>query len=652
MKGRSEQGQKQAEYGFIHAVKVRLGPTFSVYPKDPYPMRSLLVASILALSGGTLVAQWNPNTAVNTPVATGTTDDLEAITGPSGRTYVVMFQPTTSGYSPRLQVLNGQGVPRLGTNGMQFNTTTSMSTYTVTWDMRLDAQEHVYIGFTGTGNTDAVVHRLDSTGNHVWSPSGVALGQGYDVKLLPLANGDVMTGWIDANGGGAKLRKIAANGSFAWPAAVTVPSPTGTGQVNIGEMLEYSNGDVLVIYYVRASFGPSALPYAQRYTAAGVGVWPQPKALTNGWYVYSNRRFPLTQRGDTAYFGMAAASGLDLQCKVQRINPLGGLPWGVNGKEFSTLANMYERNLTLGIAPDDDYLYVAAEVTPTSQGQMGTMVQKLHLRNGAMPWGATGRTVFNISSRDQSPQGKLGFVDSKPVFVYSDGFNNGGTPVRLLAAFLDTAGALVDTIPMATYAASKGRVHLSGTTGFDVTAVWSEDRGNGSLAFAHRINRTPCPAVLAGADWGSSLDSAWLWFTGLGADSLFWTLGDGSSASSLPTDTLQHAYAGNGSYMAWVYAYRDCGNVDSASVNVVISGIGMGEHHARSLEISPNPSRGTIVNHSHKLGHAEVVNAHGQVVSVRSSWPAGEAWVLPSDVPNGWFIIRSGTLAERILIQR
>ena len=203
MKGRSEQGQKQAEYGFIHAVKVRLGPTFSVYPIDPYPMRSLLVASILALSGGTLVAQWNPNTAVNTPVATGTTDDLEAITGPSGRTYVVMFQPTTSGYSPRLQVLNGQGVPRLGTNGMQFNTTTSMSTYTVTWDMRLDAQEHVYIGFTGTGNTDAVVHRLDSTGNHVWSPSGVALGQGYDVKLLPLANGDVMTGWIDASAAAA-----------------------------------------------------------------------------------------------------------------------------------------------------------------------------------------------------------------------------------------------------------------------------------------------------------------------------------------------------------------------------------------------------------------------------------------------------------------
>jgi hypothetical protein len=615
-------------------------------------MRTLLVASIFAFSGGTLVAQWNPNTAVNTPVGTGTTDDLQAITGPSGRTYVAMFQPTTTGYSPRLQVLNDQGVPRLGTNGMQFNTTTSMGTSTVTWDMRLDAQEHVYIGFTGTGNTDAVVHRLDSTGNHVWSPSGIALGQGYDVKVLPLANGDAMVGWIDANGGGAKLRKIGASGSFAWPAAVTIPSPTGSGQVNVGEMLEYSNGDVLVIYYVRAGFGPSALPYAQRYTAAGVGVWPQPKALTNGWYVYSFRRYPLTQRGDTAYFGMAAASGLDLQCKVQRINPLGGLPWGTNGKDFSSLSNMYERNLTLGIAPDDHHMYVAAEVTPTSQGQMGTMIQKFHLRDGSMPWGATGRTVFNISSRDQSPQGELGFVDSKPVFVYSDGFNNGGTPVRLLAAFLDTAGGLVDTIPMATYAASKGRVYLSGTSGFDVTAVWSEDRGSGSLAFAHRINRTPCPAALAGADWGSSLDSAWLWFTGSGADSLYWTLGDGSTTSSLPTDTINHSFAGNGTFTAWVYAYRDCGSVDSASVSVVISGIGLDENPTKSLVMSPNPSRGMLTLRGGDVAHARLVNAQGQVVAEIRNWTAGEAWVLPEGLANGIYSVVGDQLHILVAVQR
>ena len=260
--------------------------------------------------------------------------------------------------------------------------------------------------------------------------------------------------------------------------------------------------------------------------------------------------------------------------------------------------------------------------------------------------------LFNPSAKDQSPRGDLGFVDSKPVILYSDGFNNGGTPVRLLAAFLDTAGALVDTIPMATYAASKGRVHLSGTTGFDVTAVWSEDRGNGSLAFAHRINRTPCPAVAAGADWGSSLDSAWLWFTGSGADSLFWTLGDGSTASSLPTDTLQHAYGANGSYTAWVYAYRDCGSVDSASVNVLISGIGIGESQAQLLEISPNPSRGTLMLRGGDVGHARLVTAQGQVGTEIRNWAAGEAWVLPEGLANGIYSVVGDQLRTLVVVQR
>ena len=597
-------------------------------------------------------AQWNPNPAVNSPVATGITDDLQAITGPSGRTYVAMFQPTSSGYSPRLQVLNDLGSPRLGPNGMQFNSTTSMGTSTVTWDMRLDANEHVYLGFTGTGNTDAVVHRLDSMGNHVWNTAGIALGQGYDVKLLPLAGGDLMVGWLDANGGGAKLRKIGAAGSFAWPAAVTIASPTGSGQVNVGEMMEYSNGDVLVIYYVRSGFGPSGLPYAQRYTSSGTAVWLQPKALTSGWYVYSFLRFPLVQRGDTAYFGMSAAQGSDLQAKVQRINPLGGLPWGLNGVDVSTLNNQYERSLTMGLAPDDFMLYVAAEVTPLSQGQMGTVLQKIHAKTGATPWGSAGRMLFNPSAKDQSPRGDLGFIDSKPVVLYGDGFNNGGTPVRLLAAFLDTAGAILDTVPMGISATSKGRVHLSGTGGFNATAVWTEDRGSGSLAFAHRINRTPCPGVSAGAGWSSVLDTARIWFTGAGADSLYWTLGDGSSASSLPGDTLQHAYGANGSYTAWVYAYRTCGSVDSASINVVISGIGMGDQQNRSLVISPNPSRGTLMLRGGDVGHARLVNAQGQVVAEIRNWTAGERWVLPEGLANGIYSVVGDQLRTLVVVQR
>jgi hypothetical protein len=292
----------------------------------------------------------------------------------------------------------------------------------------------------------------------------------------------------------------------------------------------------------------------------------------------------------------------------------------------------------MGLAPDDFMLYVAAEVTPLSQGQMGTVLQKIHTKTGATPWGSAGRMLFNPSAKDQSPRGDLGFIDSKPVVLYSDGFNNGGTPVRLLAAFLDTAGAILDTVPMGISATSKGRVHLSGTSGFNATAVWAEDRGSGSLAFAHRINRTPCPGVSAGAGWSSVLDTARIWFTGAGADSLYWTLGDGSSASSLPGDTLQHNYAANGSYTGWQYAFRDCGTVDSATFSVQIQGIGLNEA-ATAWRIGPNPTDGTLVHHGPVVGCARLVNVHGQVVAEVRNWPADQPWTLSANLPSGGYIV-------------
>ncbi|MEY2649545.1 MAG: hypothetical protein RL608_219, partial [Bacteroidota bacterium] len=54
-------------------------------------MRSFLPLVLAIGLSLPLAAQWTPNTALNTPVATGATDDLQAITGLSGRTYVVMF---------------------------------------------------------------------------------------------------------------------------------------------------------------------------------------------------------------------------------------------------------------------------------------------------------------------------------------------------------------------------------------------------------------------------------------------------------------------------------------------------------------------------------------------------------------------------------
>ena len=578
-------------------------------------MKKILFVFVLLIAF-TAQAQWTPNTAINTPVAGVVTDDMQSLTGPSGRSYSAMFQPGTMGYDFRLQILDNQGVPLKGTNGIIIDNTTAMSTSTVTWDFRLDAAENIYIGFTGTANYDAVAHKLDSAGNHIWSTSGVALGSGYDVKLLPLNSGQVLAGWLDASGAGAKIRMISATGSFAWTNPVSITSPSGSGSVNVGEMMEYSNGDMLVIFYVRPSFGPYAIAYAQRYTSTGGTVWTAPVALSS-WYIPAFRRHPLFAHGDTAFFGMAASLGSDLQCMVQRLNPGGGLPWGATGKDVSSQNTNYERWLTMGIPDDGDHLYVAAEITPPSQGSTGTMLQKIRLRDGATPWGSSAKIIFPISSKDQSPYSRMGFLNEDPIFLYTDGFNNGGSPIRLLAAHADTAGNLIDSLAMGTYSAPKGRIQMGGVQNNRVTATWTESRGSGTMPFAHRLDLTPCLSPSAAGASQSLLDSAWFNYSGTAADSLYWDFGDGSGSSASVSDTLSHSYSANGTYPIELRAYVNCGKADSLSWNLVISGIGLDEGPFSRAVMYPNPNEGrfTLVTGDSYFGASyDIFDATGRSI--------------------------------------
>ncbi len=55
--------------------------------------------------------------------------------------------------------------------------------------------------------------------------------------------------------------------------------------------------------------------------------------------------------------------------------------------------------------------------------------------------------------------------------------------------------------------------------------------------------------------------------TSLNADSTYWSFGDGNSAN---TPTTIHTYAAQGTYTIWLYAYNNCGNVDSISTLVQV----------------------------------------------------------------------------------
>jgi hypothetical protein len=140
--------------------------------------------------------------------------------------------------------------------------------------------------------------------------------------------------------------------------------------------------------------------------------------------------------------------------------------------------------------------------------------------------------------------------------------------------------------------------------------------------------------------WGSALDSAWLWYAGGGADSLYWTLGDGTTASSNGSDTLHHRYSANGTYTVWQFAYRSCGSVDSSSTQVLIQGIGLDEVLAVGFRVAPNPAHDNLQHFApQSVAEARLVNLHGQCLAVVRDWHPRQTWTLPENLAPGLYFI-------------
>ena len=436
-------------------------------------------------------AQWTEDTAQNTLISSLTAPDLKILPGPDGSTYIAFWHevPSPQNYELRLQKIDSAGIAQFGQEGMLIDASTAMSTFLVTWDMKADRAGNIYIGITGTGSGNpAVVHKISPQAEQPWGPTGINIGSGYDLKLLPLSNGELIVSYLP--GSQANLRKLTADGQQAWAAPLVI-TPVGNGRTLGGELVEISGNRFELIFYVQPSFSPYGPAYAQCYDFDGQPQWSAPVPLSQGRSLRTNARYAVCQSADTTYFGFSAALGLNIQSFIQRINPDGSTPWSSTGLDFAEQSTLYERDVRIAVEQGSPYLWAVAEMTPSSQGNVGEWVQKVELSSGQRLLGADGREVFAVTS-DRAHKGELRVVNDRPAFLITDGIGNGTNPLPLLLVTLDTAGLLdpaAGLLPVATNPQGiKDRMQLRDITadGYAI-AVWTENRGNGSLPYAQRI---------------------------------------------------------------------------------------------------------------------------------------------------------------------
>jgi hypothetical protein len=457
----------------------------------------------LVLAAGILLAQWTPDTELNTLVASSETGDIQAVATSDGKTYVAFWHdvPAPQFYEMRLQLLDADGYALFGPEGLLVNGSVPMSSYTTLWSMAVDGDDNLYLCFNGTGAGSPVfLHKIAPDGALLWSAQP---GSGFVPRLLPLSDGGVVIGWLEDD---TYMQKYDASGSPVWAAPVVVAPGVSGATVYIGEWAEMSNGDFTLIFHNQTFPGLYALPYVQRFDANGDPVWAAPVALTTNVFASFYSRYTLVQDGDVLYFGYTGSIGLNFYSYLLRIDPDGTLPWGPNGSSMITASNGYELNTSIAGEPGSDVIWALCQVTDETQNQSGEFLQKYDRETGARLLGDQAKEIFPISSDYIYHQGQLQVVEDQPFFVISDGYGGGVTPVDLLAVYLDANGDFAwpeETRPVATNTTGvKSRVQWLRPHNGRSVCVWTEDRTGQSLAYAQRaeaveISSTPEAAALS-----------------------------------------------------------------------------------------------------------------------------------------------------------
>jgi len=439
----------------------------------------LLITSIV-------FAQWTTDTNVNTLVADSEGLDMQTLGTSDGQTYIVFWEnvaPPTN-IELRLQILDADGNQTLGSNGALVSDQIPMGTFTVTWNMVVDSEDNLYIGVTGTGGGDpAFVFKMDSSGTHLWNPNGVAIGNGNVVTILPLTAGGAVVSWLSSIG--AIMQKYDENGDPVWP--TTQPITTGSGFTAPANFFELSNGDFIAVFHQLIG-GINSNLYAQRYDVNGDSVWANAVQLSNRATTF-NRFYSGVQDGDVVYMGYFASAGTRFDSYLQRINPDGALPWGINGSDFDINETDFEMTTAIAFETGSQYVWAVANYTNSTQDQNGEYVQKFDKDTGARELTDNAKVVFPIGS-DKVHVANLDLKEDSPLFLMEAGINNGVAPTTLNAVYLDENGDFVwleETLPVATFGASKSRVQFTKAVNNQNIAVFIEDKGSGERIYAQNF---------------------------------------------------------------------------------------------------------------------------------------------------------------------
>ncbi|GLB50023.1 T9SS type A sorting domain-containing protein [Neptunitalea lumnitzerae] len=423
----------------------------------------------------TTYSQWTTNINSNTLVADTPVLDSQTIGTDTGLTYTIY----TTGSELRVQLLDASGNTQFGANGIAVNTSAQMGSYTLTRDQAVDNTGNLFIGFTATSTYNGYINKITSTGTQLFGSNGINLGTAFDIKLLPLANGNLVVSWLDASYT-SFINMYDTTGNAVWSAPISITPPGTNNYSSIGELVELSDGSFITFIHGRTTSNSiNSNLWAQRYTATGTAAWNSPIQISNKYTSY-NTRYEAFSIGDVAYIAYSAATNYRYDSFLQRINEDGTLPWGINGSDFRTDASVnYEMTTSIAHEDNSQYIYAIAQITDSYQSTYGEYIQKFDKDTGARLFTDNAKQIFPLDANFYIHHGKLQVVNDHPFFLLSKGYYDSASTINLAVTLLNNNGDFVwsnETEDIATSSTFKSDVYFTKNINNQSVATWFETR--------------------------------------------------------------------------------------------------------------------------------------------------------------------------------
>lgn len=304
---------------------------------------------ILSLVSTAVLAQWNTNPSINTPVciANKSQNSSHAVPDSKGGAIIVWNDnrnSVTGSTDIYAQRIKNNGFGKWTTNGIAVCSNTLTQKSVAITGSGIDGSSIVAWEDNRAGNNDIYAQKIDSSGNVLWTMDGIAVcnktTSQKNPKLISDNAGGAIIVWEDSVNfyWDIYAQRISSSGALLWATIGVAVCAAPNIQINPKIDVDDLGGAVITWQDKRNSTDYDI--YAQRLNPSGTIQWAANGVVVcNSIGVQNNPRIEPDGSNGALISWIDKRVGTDYDIYAQRISALGTAMWASNGVAVCSAAN-------------------------------------------------------------------------------------------------------------------------------------------------------------------------------------------------------------------------------------------------------------------------------------------------------------------------